>query len=170
MEKLQFLHRLDEIFAAFGKKNPESRIEGPIWSRICDLPDDFMAYAQTKLVDLERLPTNLGGYLIREILPEYQARQRLGLQLNGDCPECKGKGHISAYDADENPTDFPCVCRGGSWTRDRILESGGTLANPMYYRIPWPGTPEMRKALGCLGTDFPVRERHAEYMQGVEYD
>lgn len=173
MEKQLFLHRLDEIFAAFGKKYPERRIEDAIWRRICDLPDDFMAYAQARLEELDKLPGTLGRYLASEIWPEYQARHRFkGLQ-DRNCPECRGIGAISAWDKRGYAFSHRCICNGGTWTRERLLESGMQLEDPAFERCKnsWTRSTEVEAAIAAtLGKDFPIRERHAEFMQGVEYD
>lgn len=168
MKMLEFEEGMDAIYAIFGKRSPEGRVLDVIWERIRWFPDGFMAYAKQCLENEEKLPVNLGRYLVDEVWPAY--RQTAGIQTirDCDCQECQGDRYISAYAPDGISWSFPCICRKpqGGYTRKRILELGYSFKDPLIGKYPPnPRLNKTRKALASLGQEFPVRQRHAEYMQ-----
>lgn len=77
MKMLEFEEGMDAIYAIFGKRSPEGRVLDVIWERIRWFPDGFMAYAKQCLENEEKLPVNLGRYLVDEVWPAY--RQTAGI-------------------------------------------------------------------------------------------
>lgn len=89
MNECVFTESLRRIYAAFSKSWPSNAIVDAAFRRVRDLPEDFMGYAENRLLDEVSLPANLGRYLLRELWPYYAAKNSLESAKQG-CPRCEG--------------------------------------------------------------------------------
>lgn len=161
MDKMHFSNCIARVFAAHGKTFPSTQIAAAIFARVDSLPDGFMPWAAGKLEDFDKLPTNLGRSLRRELWPEYlEKHPELKAKENrGRCNNCSPdlEGFFWAWDQDGKRYCLKCACNDRqemahwqSWTPRMAVDAGMTLSDPGAGRAQ--GTeylpPTARKAIG----------------------
>lgn len=141
MNYAHFEDKLREIYAAHGKNYPPPPLAAAIWKNVSELPDAFMGFAAEKIMDFEKLPTNLGRELRRSLWPDYLEKNphlRTRHTPHG-CDNCRagraGPGWIYAWEADGHALLLKCVCNPGrqgerGWTKRELLSEGFLLAEP----------------------------------------
>ena len=113
MNEELFCKALRRVFAAFGKRAPSDAVADAVYRRVRDFPDGFIDFFESRLIDRESLPANLGLFLLRELWPEYarglpeQGRKKPGC---GN-PECEGgMRRVYFLNTRETYALAPCVC------------------------------------------------------------
>ncbi len=146
-------------FSAFGHHKPDDAIVDAAVAAVPDDADDgFARFAADMLAELERLPPNLGRYLVRVLYPQYVATRiaasggsQCGLP---ECSECGGSGWHEVWRPGAAPgtapTALPCICNliVDAWSSDRprkhrhsdLLRAGWTFEAPAPVRQGMPVT------------------------------
>lgn len=187
MDYDKFFDGIEEIFAAFGKNMPDDKIVQAIHKRVKNLPDDFMTYAVKFFENEEKLPRNIGRYLLLELWPEYlkQHPEMKAAEKYFSCPDCIPgiPGYRKAW-APALVLGKPgfecriirCQCKNAPnpynepiFTDNQLLDMGWRLDNPFIGQ--YPSKPfQWRNAIGHVEE---VREAHKsclEEMNGDDYE
>lgn len=154
MDYQKFMDGIEEVYAIFGKKVPDTKIVESIYKRIKKLPERFMDYAVKHFEDEENLPRNIGRYLLRELLPEF-------LNKNPDlksceiecCPKCDPSvpGWRKVYEHEKTgwgdmiwkPILVRCACRNAPNPRNEPVYTNSELEDKGYsLTIPFHFEPE----------------------------
>lgn len=177
IRETDFLDALDDIYAAFGKKMPEQRIATAAYRRIENLPAEFLPYAKARLEDMEKLPSNLGLFMLKELWPDYRAEHPekfVNEPLDG-CEKCSGGLRI-IYDKFGIQYATACQC----CTNRDLIEKCGQLddyeitSRGLFTAMPVKAAPqyERRKIVqdAIAAANEPPRQRHIDFMRELDGD
>lgn len=178
-----FYDGIEDIYATFGKKMPETKVLERIYDRVKQLPDGFIDFAAKRVEDLEKLPQNIGMYLLRELWPDYlekhsELKSRLDLAC---CPRCCPDlpGWRKIYQPEVTgwgeetykPVIIRCTCGNAPNPNHEKVYQDYELEN-MGFRLKCPfrwsrdNLPDyMRSSLG----EKEIRPEHEEYKEKLEY-
>lgn len=172
MKRLTFEDGMDEIYAAFGKKSPEPRVLDAAFRRVENLPDEFMAFCVKRLPDEEKLPQNLGRFMLRELWPEFLDRRpelRSQVMEHAPCQRCNMSdmpGYIRVWHTERREARvFRCTCNNAASGLEQpsdawLMENG--------YVWEAPAVPENHWLRSLLGRQFRPRPEHEEYLESME--
>lgn len=81
---------MEEIFATFGKKKPETYILKAIYKRVESLPPEFMSYCVGYFEEQKELPKNFGLCLVHDVWPQFLAKhpEMKASNAYGRCNNC----------------------------------------------------------------------------------
>lgn len=172
---------LDNIYAAFGKNRPSSRIANAIYERVEQLPSEFMEWAKKRLQDEEKLPANLGAYLKNILWPEWkQANPEKIINVERQrCPRCAHNlpGFKRFWEPDSTPHECACDCNHDENDRKNLgyLTDAEILARGWILELPeqaWDNERTQGLIRGSLRARMDAqRKAHIDYTQKyVELD
>jgi hypothetical protein len=176
-----FNQALRRIYAAHGKIAPANPdILAAIWKRVEDLPDAFMAYAETRFADYEKLPGNMGRELKCDLWPEFRGQNpELVTRREERCDLCRNSdfaGMFRAYRDDEVRMLFCCsdYAQKNSlrrYTRFEALNEGYALEPQVSDDVRAEIRDAMERRLMDkrfadmgVGNNQPPRKEHADYI------
>lgn len=177
----EFASGIEEIYAIFGKKSPEDKVNEIIYRRVMNLPPEFMTFAVRHFEEQETLPRNMGFYLTKILWPEYLERNPhlKSYEEKQLCPNCLEEmpGFRRVYAKEETaqgvvwvPMEVRCQCGIAPNPRNDPIYSDWDLEKMgLKLKCPYPDVQFMAaKWRKVIGHNEEQRPEHLTTVE--EYD
>lgn len=179
----EFTTGIEEIYAIFGKKSSEERVNEIVYRRVMNLPPEFMTFAVRHFEDQESLPRNMGYYLKQILWPEFldknpdlRSNQQRACCPNC-CPEMPGWRRVFRIEKTAlgdfwTPEIVRCACgnapnpRGEKVMSDyELVQCGFSLQAPDEYK-----NRKMSDFLAsAIGHNEQPRQNHAQALEEADF-